>query len=97
MLLILFFLLSFSHCIAGICRGAGNTKVPMLVMLICWCVIRVTYITVAVKLVPDITVIFWAYPLTWTLSSIAFTAYYLKADWIHNFERREAALLNKKS
>ena len=90
-------LLSLSHCMAGVIRGAGKTTVPMLVMLICWCVIRVTYITVAVKLVPNITVIFWAYPLTWTLSSIAFTIYYFKADWIHNFERREAALLNKKS
>ena len=90
-------LLSLSHCMAGVIRGAGKTTVPMLVMLICWCVIRVTYITVAVKLIPNITVIFWAYPLTWTLSSIAFTIYYFKADWIHNFERREAALLNKKS
>ncbi len=90
-------LLSLSHCMAGVIRGAGKTTVPMLVMLICWCVIRVTYITVAVKLIPNITVIFWAYPLTWMLSSIAFTIYYFKADWIHNFERREAALLNKKS
>ena len=85
-------LLSLSHCMAGIIRGAGKTTVPMLVMLICWCVIRVTYITVAVRLVPDIAVIFWAYPITWTLSSIAFTIYYFKADWMHNFERREKAL-----
>lgn len=82
-------LLSFSHCMAGIIRGAGKTTVPMLVMLICWCLIRVTYISVIVKLMPDITVIFWAYPITWTLSSICFAVYYLKADWIHNFERQE--------
>ena len=74
---------------AGIIRGAGKTTVPMLVMLICWCLIRVTYISVIVKLVPNITVIFWAYPITWTLSSICFAVYYLKADWIHNFERQE--------
>lgn len=82
-------LLSLSHCMAGIIRGAGKTTVPMLVMLMCWCVIRVTYITLAVKLVPDIVMIFWAYPITWTLSSIVFTVYYFAADWMHNFERQE--------
>ena len=37
-------------------------------MLAVWCVLRISYITVAVRLVPDIGVIFWAYPLTWTLA-----------------------------
>ena len=80
-----YFLLAFSHCMAGILRGAGKSTVPMLVMLACWCIIRVTYITITVKLIPDIRVIFWAYPLTWTLSSIVFLIYFLKSDWIHAF------------
>lgn len=84
-----YFLLAFSHCIAGIMRGAGKAIVPMITMLITWCLIRITYITVAVHLVPKIGVIFWAYPLTWGLSSIIFLTYYKKVDWIHNFERLE--------
>lgn len=88
-------LLSLSHCMAGIIRGSGKTTVPMLVMLICWCVIRVTYITITTHFIPDIAVVFWAYPITWTLSSIAFVTYYFKADWMHNFERKEQKLLNK--
>ena len=83
-----YFLLAFSHCIAGILRGAGKSTIPMFVMLICWCIIRVSYITIAVRIVPDIKVIFWAYPITWTLSSILFIIYYFKADWIHGFDRR---------
>lgn len=82
-----YFLLAFSHCMAGILRGAGKSAVPMLVMLACWCIIRVTYITVTVRLIPNIRVIFWAYPLTWTLSSIVFLIYFLKSDWIHAFEK----------
>ena len=39
-----YFLLAFSHCIAGILRGAGKSTIPMFVMLICWCIIRVSYI-----------------------------------------------------
>ncbi len=79
-------LLAFSHCIAGIMRGAGKATVPMFTMLACWCLIRVSYITVAVKIVNRLTTVSWAYPITWTLSSIIFLIYFLKADWIHNFD-----------
>lgn len=80
--------LAFSHCIAGIMRGAGKSTVPMFVMLISWCIIRITYITVTVHFIPKIQVIFWAYPLTWFISSVIFLIYFLKADWLHSFERR---------
>ena len=82
-----FFLLAFSHCVAGILRGAGKSTVPMLVMLSCWCIIRVLYITIATHLIPEIYVIFWAYPLTWSLSSIIFLIYYLKSNWLYEFEK----------
>ena len=88
-----YFLLAFSHCIAGIMRGAGKATVPMFTMLACWCLIRVSYITIAVHFVPELTTVSWAYPLTWTLSSIVFLIYFLKADWIHNFDRMEAKKL----
>lgn len=84
-----YFLLAFSHCMAGILRGAGKSTVPMFVMLICWCIIRVTYITVTVHFIPNIRVIFWAYPITWTLSSIVFLLYFLKSDWMHGLEKQE--------
>ncbi len=79
--------LAFSHCIAGIMRGAGKSSVPMFVMLVSWCIIRITYITVTVHFIPKIQVIFWAYPLTWSISSVIFLIYFLKADWVHSFER----------
>ena len=85
-----YFLLAFSHCIAGIMRGAGKATVPMFTMLLCWCLIRVSYITVAVRFVNALTTVSWAYPITWTLSSIIFLVYFLKADWIHNFDRMAA-------
>ncbi len=77
------FLLALSHCMAGVLRGAGKSKVPMLVMLVCWCVIRISYITIALNFIFDIRVVFWAYPITWTLSSIAFAVYYFRANWLH--------------
>lgn len=82
-----YFLLAFSHCMAGILRGAGKSTVPMFVMMICWCIIRVSYISIMVQFIPDIKVIFWAYPLTWALSSAVFLIYFLKSDWIHGLEK----------
>ena len=47
-------LLALSHCLAGIMRGAGKATVPMFTMLACWCVFRMTYISVATNYAPEI-------------------------------------------
>ncbi len=83
-------LLALSHCIASVMRGAGKASVPMVTMLVCWCLIRVSYITIAVKIVPELETVSWAYPITWSLSSIVFLIYFFTADWIHHFDRLEA-------
>ena len=77
-----FCMLAFSHTVAGICRGAGKATVPMLVMLGIWCVLRITYITVAMRLCHDIRLLFWAYPLTWTISAGIFFLYYRYSHWM---------------
>jgi putative MATE family efflux protein len=77
-----FCMLALSHCLAGIFRGAGKTTIPMVVMLSSWCLLRITYITIIVRVIPVINVIFWAYPLTWTVSSIIFIIYYFKGNWL---------------
>ena len=82
-------LLAFSHCVAGIMRGAGKATVPMFTMLLCWCIIRVSYISIATQFVNELTTVSWAYPITWTLSSILFLVYLLKGDWIHHFEKEQ--------
>ncbi len=88
-------LLAFSHCVAGIMRGAGKATVPMFTMLLCWCVLRVSYITVAVRYIPQLQTVSWAYPITWTCSSIIFLVYLLKADWIHTFDRMDEKQMAK--
>ena len=85
-----YFLLAFSHCIAAILRGAGKSSVTMFTMLGCWCLIRVSYITVALQFFNRLETVSRAYPITWTCSGIVFLIYFLKADWIHNFDRLEA-------
>ena len=84
-------LMALSHCIAGVMRGAGKATVPMVTMLVCWCLIRVSYITVALRFVNELTTVSWAYPITWTCSSIVFLIYFFKVDWMHAFDKLEAA------
>ena len=60
----------------------------MFVMIAIWCVVRVSYISIITRYIPVIDVVFWAYPLTWALSSLIFLIYYKKTDWIHGLERQ---------
>lgn len=83
-------LLALSHCIAAVMRGAGKAMVPMVTMLACWCAIRVSYITIALKFVNELTTVSWAYPITWSCSSVVFLIYFFTADWMHGFDRLEA-------
>lgn len=76
-----YFLLAFSHAMASILRGAGKAMVPMFVMMVCWCIIRVAFLAIAVPLTGDIQMVYWVYPLTWTLSSVTFLWYYRRMDW----------------
>ena len=76
-----YFLLAFSHAMASILRGAGKAMVPMFVMMVCWCIIRVAFLAIAVPMTGSIQMVYWVYPLTWFLSSVTFLWYYRRMDW----------------
>lgn len=80
-----FFLLALSHCAAGVLRGCGKAFIPMAIMLAFWCGVRVVYVTSILKVIPQFQMISWAYPLTWSLSSIVFLIILFKMDWKRAF------------
>jgi len=83
-----FFLMACTHSISAVLRGAGRSIVPMTVMLVCWCLIRVSYILLIARNSGNIQMVFWAYPITWSLSTICLLVYYFRADWPHYLEKR---------
>lgn len=83
---VFFCLLAFAHAVSAVMRGSGRAKMPMYTMLLCWCIIRVLYVTIAVKFFPVISTVYWAYPLTWGLSCIIFAIYYFKGDWLYTYD-----------
>ena len=84
-----YFLLAFSHSATGVLRGCGKSVVPMVTMLGFWCGIRVLYVTMAIRFFPVFQTICWAYPITWTLSSIVFIWFLLRTDWVHAYEQKK--------
>lgn len=82
-----FFLLAYSHAVASVCRGAGKSIVPMVIMLGVWCVLRITYITLIMRVSHELLFLYLAYPITWSISSIIYFLYYHFSDWIHGFEK----------
>ena len=65
-------LCGFSHTASAVMRGLGKPMTPMLVMLICWCAVRVLVLFTLGQAVHDIRLIYWIYPFTWTLSTIVY-------------------------
>ena len=82
--------LALSHTLAAILRGAGKAVVPMISMLLFWCVGRVIIISLAMPAYHSIAVVNWVYPITWCMTTAFLLVYYLRGDWVHSFEKKYA-------
>lgn len=78
--------LAISHAFNGIIRGAGITTVPMIVMVTCWCGLRMAWILTSVPLFHDIGVVFMGWPLTWIASALWLFLYYRKGSWMTRYD-----------
>jgi len=87
-----YFLLAYSHGMAGVLRGAGLAKVPMFVMMFCWCVFRVIWIQVVGAFIHDIGIVYVTYPITWSISGVIFTIYYFKSNWAYRCDFKQEAV-----
>lgn len=74
---IFYFLLAFSHAVAAVLRGGGSPVVPMYIMLIFWCGLRIAFLIVTNHYFHTIQFVYWVYPLTWLSSSLVFLYYFL--------------------
>ncbi len=76
--------------ISGAVRGAGDSILPMIITCIGICVLRVAWIALAVPLWRDIRNVCLSYPITWTVTSVAFLLYYFQGCWLRKrIERME--------
>lgn len=82
-----YFLMAITNGLSWILRGAGKAVAPMAVILGSWCILRVAILEIAVPIFQSIEVVYWVYPITWTVTALFLVPYFFKADWINGFER----------
>lgn len=76
--------LTISQCICGVLRGVGRTNVPMIVLIGCWCVFRVGWVTIMTKLFNNIIFVNLGWPVSWVISTIILVIYYFKVNWLYD-------------
>lgn len=67
---------------AGVIRGTGEAKIPMIIVLVFTCGFRVTWNLAVPHLTGDIRAIYLCYPLSWIITFIAYSLYYAKGGWL---------------
>ncbi|MGI5101264.1 MATE family efflux transporter [Treponema vincentii] len=68
----------FSEILSAAMYGIGETFKPMIITLLGICVFRILWIWCVVPLYPSIEVIVWAFPASWSLTTVAFIVAYLR-------------------
>lgn len=74
-----YFIMSIMHTFSGVLQGAGYSFVTMTAYLLCLCVFRLIYLSVAGGYLPDVVLISSMYIVSWVLCSSSLAIYYKTA------------------
>jgi putative MATE family efflux protein len=74
--------------LADTVRGAGKAMPPMVIILSNICILRTVLLFVIMSMWQDIRGIAAAYPITWGITALCMSAYYVKGRWDGRKERR---------
>lgn len=75
-----FLCVAYNQIHNGALKGAGNTKIPMIIMMSCFIVFRQIYLFVISRVINTPIAIALVYPLGWLLCTIILSIYYKKVD-----------------
>lgn len=68
--------------LSGTVRGAGKSFAPTMITVFGICGLRLLWLFIAVPQHQTLTTVLISYPLTWTVTSIAFWTYFLSNKWL---------------
>ncbi len=69
---------------AGAMRGVGSSATPTAITGVCICLFRVLWLYTVVRRYHYVHMLALAYPVSWTLCMLTFTAVYLRGNWLKN-------------
>ncbi len=67
-----YFTMGFCHLSSAILRGLDRPVVPTVIMMVCWCLVRVVSVLTIGQVWHRIDLAYWLYPITWMLSTVLF-------------------------
>ncbi len=67
------------HVLAGALRGEGDSKGPMLIMLLCYVVFRQLYLYIGTHIANTLDVVSLAYPVGWMTCLVIMALYYYRS------------------
>lgn len=77
-----YFLFVFIEIFSGAIRGAGEALQPMLITTFGVCGLRFLWMLCVVPFFPSMEMVAMNYPVTWLITSLVFTVYYLRMNWL---------------
>ena len=75
--------------LSGTLRGVGDAWMPLVITGVGICAVRVLWIIVALPVRPHILTAAFSYPLTWTITSLAFVVYYYCFSRLRRFNLKK--------
>ncbi|MEA4988504.1 MAG: MATE family efflux transporter [Anaerovorax sp.] len=76
-----YFLLAVIHVFSGTISGAGYSLSSMIIMTGNMCILRIFLIWILSSISNEVSIIFYAYILSWLGCALCFTVYYFKGKW----------------
>lgn len=73
---------------SGTIRGAGTVFVPTLITTLGVCGLRIVWLGIAMKYIPNLLTLMAAYPIAWIVASSLYIWYYHKGRWIRVGKRK---------
>lgn len=68
---------------SAVCRGLGDAVKPMIISIVGICGLRILWVFVVLPINPDFDVMMYSYPVTWIVTSVLLTVYYL-LNWVRS-------------
>ena len=77
----LYFTMSFPQILSGALRGSGDVKIPTILNICCFVVLRQIYLFFATRISHTVTTVAIGFPVGWVVAAIAMFIYYRRSDW----------------
>ena len=75
-----YFVSCFTNIYSGALRGAGNSKAPMLIMLLSYVAFRQVYLFIMSRVWNEVLPIVLGYPAGWIVCAVILSIYYHKVN-----------------